>query len=464
MTIGIIFVVLSLVLLIFLAYKGISVMVLAPLMALLAYAGSTVFIGGSGHFFATYTEVFMKGAGTFIINNFPVFLLGAIYGKFLEVSGSADAIANFVTGKLGSKYAIFAGVITGAILTYGGVSLFVVAFAMYPICAKLYKEAGLNKRLVPATITLSAFTFGMIAPGSPQIQNAIPMRFLGTNAFAAPLLGLIAALLEFGLGTIYLSHKAKVYEKKYGKGYGEWTENLVDRSRDDLPGVFVAFLPIIITLVTNLIFSRIVFPNYYDGAFLETEYNTTLQTVYGTWSLIAALIISIIVCVGLNWKRFGNFTKTLSDGVNGSFLAIFNTASENGYGTVIATLAAYGVIAGGITGISSNPLIATALGTTIMAGITGSGSGGLTIALTTIGDQLIEMANARNISLDIIHRVAVVVCGGLDSLPHNGAVITVLGICQMSHKDGYKDIGVCTVVIPLITAVVCVILGSLGVC
>lgn len=127
-------------------------------------------------------------------------------------------------------------------------------------------------------------------------------------------------------------------------------------------------------------------------------------------------------------------------------------------------MAAYGVIAGGITGISSNPLIATALGTTIMAGITGSGSGGLTIALTTIGDQLIEMANARNISLDIIHRVAVVACGGLDSLPHNGAVITVLGICQMSHKDGYKDIGVCTVVIPLITAVVCVILGSLGVC
>lgn len=464
MTVAIVFIILSLALLIFLAYKGISVMVLAPICALVAYLGSSVMIGEPGHFLATFTEIFMNGAGRFVINNFPVFLLGAIYGKFLEVSGSADSIANFVTGKIGSRYAIAAGVLTGAILTYGGVSLFVVAFAMYPICANLYKSAGLNKRLVPGTITLSAFTFGMIAPGSPQVQNAIPMRFLGTNAFSAPVIGIIAAIIECVLGIAYLTWKSKYYAKKYGPGYGEWEENLVSREKDNLPAPAVAFTPIIITLVVNLIFSRMVFPNYYDGAYLEeAPYNTTLNTVYGTWSLIIALLVSIIVCVLMNRKRLENFIKTLGEGVNGSFLAIFNTAFENGYGTVVASLAAYTVIANGITGMSENPLIATWIGTTTMAGVTGSGSGGLTIALTTLGDRLIEMANATGVPVDVLHRISVIACGGLDSLPHNGAVITVLGICQLNHKNGYPDIGVCTVVIPVITALICVILGSLGV-
>lgn len=259
MTISIIFIILSLALLILFAYKGVSVIVLAPLLALLAYLGSSVLIGQPGHFLAVFTETFMNGAGRFIINNFPIFLLGAIYGKFLEISGSADAIANFVTGKIGSKYAILAGVLTGAILTYGGVSMFVVAFAMYPICAKLYREAKLNKRLVPGTIALSAFTFGMVAPGSPQIQNAIPMRFLGTNAFAAPVLGIIAATVEAVLGITYLTWKSKVYEKKYGMGYGEWEETLRAGSTDDLPNAIIAFVPIIVTLLANLFFQELFF-------------------------------------------------------------------------------------------------------------------------------------------------------------------------------------------------------------
>ena len=212
---GLIGVILSLALLIFFAYRGINVLVLAPLCALFA----TLF--ASAPLLATYTQVFMPALGKYVITYFPLFLLGAIFGKLMDVSGAARAIAHGIVERLGARQAILAIVLACGILTYGGVSLFVVAFGVFPIAAAMFREAQVPKRLIPAAIALGSFTFTMTAlPGTPAIQNAIPNPFFGTNAFAAPVLGTVAGLIMLGGGMAWLMMRAR-QARAAGEGYDD---------------------------------------------------------------------------------------------------------------------------------------------------------------------------------------------------------------------------------------------------
>ena len=217
-------------------------------------------------------------------------------------------------------------------------------------------------------------------------------------------------------------------------------------------------------LIVNLIFSKFVLPGL-DTSYLEETYNTNFGAVGGTWALIIALITGIVLTVLFNRSRFEKgIVESLKEGANSSLLAIMNTASEVGYGNVIKTLPAYALLAAGLLSISSNPLIGEAIASSVMAGVTGSASGGLSIALATFADSFKAAADASGISYEVLHRVAAVACGGLDTLPHNGAVITLLMATGMTHKECYLNIGMCTVIIPTIAVIAIIILGSLGVC
>jgi len=456
--IGVIGIIISLGLLIYLAYKGISVLILAPVLALLALLFQT----GQTHVLATYTEVFMVNFANYAKTYFPVFLLGAIFGKLMDDSGAARAIAHAISIKLGKSKAILAVVLSCAILTYGGVSLFVVAFAVYPIAAALFREANIPKRFIPGSIALGAFTFTMTAlPGTPQIQNAIPMPYFGTNAYAAPVIGIIGAAVMFGLGMLWLERRSKK-AMAAGEGYGDHPdEGIKEVDLSKLPKLAAAITPIIIVLVGNYLLGKYVFATM-DGSFLKS-FGTTLAKVQGIWSLIAALVIAIVASVIIFWKNFENVTTTVNKGAIGSLLAIANTASEVGYGNVIKTLAGFAILQAGILAIPGTPLISLAASTSILAGITGSASGGMSIALGILGDTYMQKAQVLGISPQVMHRIAAIACGGLDSLPHNGAVITLLGITGMTHKQSYADIGMCTVVIPTIAVIVCIIFASLGV-
>lgn len=460
---AIIGVLISLGLLMYLAYKGWCVIAIAPLVALVAVVIGAIAYGESPHLMARYTETFMGAVASYVKNYFPIFMLGALFGKMLELSGAAQSIANTIRDKLGDKWAILSVIITGAILTYGGVSLFVAVFAVYPIGAQLFKKIGIPKRFLPAVIALSSFTFTMTAlPGSPQIQNAIPMRFFGTDAFAAPVLGIIATAVELGLGYFWLERRAKKAMAN-GEGYGDHVETFKDTAlfEGGLPSFGLSIAPIAIVIILNLILSKLYFPKT-DGAYLE-DFGTLLSNVMGSWALILALIAGVLFAIITNWKRLGGAINPVYEGIKGSFLAIFNTASENGYGATISSLAAYAIISGAIIHISSNVLISTAVATSVLAGITGSASGGMTIALTTMGDQLIELGNRAGISMQAMHRIAAVASGGMDTLPHNGAVITLLAITGMKHKESYVDIAVCTVLVPLIATAVIIICATLGI-
>ncbi len=458
--IGVIGILISLGLLMYLAYKGVSVIILAPCLALLA-TSFAFFQGESVHLLATYTERFMVSLSGYIKSYFPIFLLGAIFGKIMDDTGAAKSIAIAISSKLGKSRAILAVVISCAIITYGGVSLFVAVFAIYPIGAELFKEAHIPKRFLPASIALGAFTFTMTAiPGTPQIQNAIPMKYFGTDAYAAPILGIVAASIMFIGGSSWLMWRAKIAMSN-GEDYGIHDEHFINEEKE-LPHFGLALIPIILVLVSNFTLSRFIFKDM-DASYLERDYGTTLSAVIGNWSLICALVLSVVVSLIIFRKNFKDILKSLKDGVQGSFLAIMNTASEVGYGNVIAGLTAFAVVETFITGISSNTLVNGAVSSSVLAGITGSASGGLSIALETMGDTFIKEASATNLSPEVLHRVTAVACGGLDTLPHNGAVITLLGITGMTHKQSYIHIGMCTVVIPAIACIAIIALGTIGV-
>lgn len=454
---GVVGIVISLLLLMYLAYRGITVLILAPLLALLAASFS-----GDIPLLAGYTEVFMEAFAGYAKAFFPLFLLGAIFGKIMDDSGAAKSIALFITGKLGSDKGILAVVLSCAILTYGGVSLFVVAFAVFPIAAALFREADIPKRLIPASIALGAFTFTMTAlPGSPQIQNAIPMPYFGTTAFAAPILGLIGGAMMFSLGMVWLGFRARKAVAK-GEGYGDHKEEDVKAlDKASLPGIIPAALPIVIVIILNFLLIKFVFDDM-EAAYLA-DYGTTLSRVKGLWSIIVSLTVSIVISVILYWKYFEDVKGSLNKGAIGSLLAIANTASEVGYGNVIKALAAFAMVKAAILAIPGTPLLSIAASTSILAGITGSASGGMSIALAALGDVYMQKAAAVGINPEAFHRIAAMACGGMDTLPHNGAVITLLGICGLTHRDSYADIGVVTVLIPLVATGVAIVFALFGV-
>lgn len=466
---GVAGIVLSLVLLIGLAYRGLTVLVLAPLLALLA-----VVLNGGVPVLASYSEVFMGSFATYAKAYFPLFLLGAIFGKLMEDSGSARAIAHFITARLGQDKAILAIVLACAVLTYGGVSLFVVAFAVFPIARALFKAADIPKSLIPGSIALGSFTFTMTAlPGSPQIQNAIPMPFFGTDTYAAPVIGLVGAMIMLGGGLLWLNYRAR-QARLAGRGYLPPEALAAENAREQAkapeaetihedPPVWQAMLPIGVVLVLNFICSRFVFPGLDTAYLAAAPYNTSLDKVLGQWSLIIAVSTGILLVLLFQRRRLPSPQASINAGAVGSLLAVINTCSEVGYGNVIASLPAFKSIQDAIMGISSNPLISEAISISTLAGITGSASGGMSIALNILGEDYLAMAQASGLNPEVLHRIATLACGSLDALPHNGAVITLLAICGLTHRESYPDIGMVTVVIPVAATVAGVVLGSLGV-
>jgi len=455
--IGIAAIVLSLMGLMYFAYRGMNVLILAPIMATFA-----VLMAQGGPVMATYTQVFMTSLGRYVVLFFPIFMLGAIFGKLMADSGASTTIAHSIIGRLGPKHAITAVTLACALLTFGGVSLFVVAFAIYPIAAALFRQAQIPKRLIAGAIALGSFTFTMTAlPGTPAIQNAIPTRFFGTTTFAAPGIGIIAAIIMFAGGIAWLTYRQR-NAALAGEGYGNHDDKLQSFDENERSGFMLAVLPIVVVIGLNAVFSLIVFPRM-DLTYLSQQLygNVAPATVIGTWSLIISLICAILSVLVLHRRYLRDAQKTLNEGTMGALLPIFNTASEVGYGAVIASLAAFALIRDSVLSIApDNPTVSLAIAVNALAGITGSSSGGLSIALDTLGATYLERATALGINPELLHRVATIASGGFDSLPHNGAVISLLAITGLTHRSSYSDIFVVNLLVPVFAGIVIVVLGS----
>lgn len=263
-------------------------------------------------------------------------------------------------------------------------------------------------------------------------------------------------------GMIWMNRQAKLASIS-GEGYGNHQEKLPVLEQHNVPSIWVALIPIILVILINFLCTKWWLPSL-DSSYLATEKfgNMPLSKVLGIWSIVIALVVSCLALITLNWQRWKDLKESLSSGAFGSLLPIFNTASEVGYGSVIATLTGFVILKEFLLGLSpGNPLISEAIFINVMAGITGSASGGMSIALNTMGETYLQLAHQFGINPELMHRVASIASGGLDALPHNGAVITLLAICQLTHKESYKDIFMVAVVIPVIALVVVITLGTL---
>jgi H+/gluconate symporter-like permease len=481
---GLLGIFIALVLLISLAYRGGSVLLLAPAAALVAAAVSRQPL------LANWTQTFMGSAAQFVAQFFPIFLLGAVFGKLMEDSGSVSAIADFMTEKLGPRRAILAVVLAGAFVTYGGVSLFVAFFVLAPMAHALFQAAAIPKRLMPAALALGTSTFTMSAlPGTPAIQNAIPMPFFGTTPFAAPGLGVIASAIMLGFGLWWL-RRAETAARRAGEGYGGDVGGNTDAAqiaaRDELirerataarefdpaeighghisqstPPIALAALPLIVVVGVNLVMSIFVLPRL-DVSYLAEERwgATSLAAVGGVWSVVVALAAAVVTLVAVNFRRLPTLRESLGAGANASVLPVVSVASLVGFGAVVAALPAFAIVREWVLSIEGGPLVSLAVSTNVLAALTGSASGGLTIALDALGTTYMRLAAENGIDPAIMHRVAVIGAGTLDSLPHNGAVVTLLAVCGSTHRESYLDIVMVAIVGAIIALAAVIALGS----
>lgn len=435
------------------AYRGYSVILFAPVAAL-----GAVLLTEPAAVAPVFSGIFMEKMVGFLKLYFPVFMLGAVFGKVIEMSGFSRSIVQAAIRWIGSARANAVIVAVCALLTYGGVSLFVVVFAVYPFAAELYRQSGIPKRLLPGAIALGAFSFTMDSlPGTPQIQNIIPTTFFKTTGWAAPALGTIGSLFIVVVGLSYLEWRRRAAMAK-GEGYGTSLANEPQAGAGDkeaLPHPAIALLPLVLVGVANFVFTRMIPVWYGDGAYtvpaavlpgVHTPVTATVKTVVAIWSVEAALLLGILLVVLTAFRRLSRqFADGSKAAVGGALLAAMNTASEYGFGGVIAALPGFIVVSDALKGIP-NPLVNAAVSVSALAGITGSASGGMSIALAAMSDLFIRGAQAAQIPMEVLHRVVAMASGGMDTLPHNGAVITLLAVTGLTHRESYREIFAITVI------------------
>ncbi len=432
---GVVGVLVSIALVIYLAFKGWSIIPASLLCSLVVILTNNAEIWPS--ISGSYAEGFKYFIGAF----FLIFFFGSLFGKAMGDSGSANSISYKLLDTFGAKRALLVIIVSTATLTYGGVNVFVVVFTIYPIAAVLFKEADLPKRLIVGALALGAGTFSMTAlPGTPAIQNLIPAQIIGTTATAAPILGIVASLIMFSLGFWYLSWQSRVAVRNGehfvpGPNDDVKTMSLVDRGL--LPDWKLAVLPLVCVIGLIVILKKI-----------DPIFAVTIALAAGT------LLTNILFR-----KRIESPLKTLNDGISQSLLPLLNTAAIVGFGFVVKGVAAFETFIDFALSLPLPPLASAACAVNIMAGITGSASGGLTIFMKTMGPKYLEMG----IAPDVLHRVCSIASGGLDSLPHSGAVITLLMVMGVTHKEGYRDLGVVTVIFPIVATVAVILLAMMGV-
>jgi H+/gluconate symporter-like permease len=414
-----------------LAFKRVSAIILGPVLSIF------VIVCARLPMYDTMLGPYMSAASGYIQKFFLVFFVGALFGAIYEETKAAESIAVALVKVTKGKFAAPMVMIITGLLTYGGVSGFVVFFAMYPIALQLFKTTNISRRLIPAAISAGAWTWSMSGPGSPSIQNVIPMTYLGTGPLAGLIPGFAAAIGQFVLIFLWLEYRRKALAKK---GYTFHDESLkpIDESvhaSEDLPNAMLSAIPAILILVCFNIFK------------LPVE---------------ASVTIGILAAVVLLWDKIKSvdlLIGILNKGAANSAMAILNTAIVVGFAGVVKVTTGFDKVIGGLKNIKMSPLWFVAITSAIAAGAAGSASGGLGIAYEALKQTYIDMG----VNLEYVHRISVIASGTLDTLPHQGAQITLLAICGLTHKEGYFDIAITQILIPFIAlGLFCIPLASMG--
>ncbi|MDR0810451.1 MAG: GntP family permease [Gemmobacter sp.] len=472
---GLIGIFVALGLLMWLAYSGRSVLISAPIAAVVAAAFS------GEPLLAHWTLTYMGAAAGFIAQWFPMFLLGALFGKLMEDSGSITSIAQYLTDRLGTRRTMLSVVLISALVTYGGVSVFVVFFVLVPMARQMFRAADIPGRLLPATVGLGACTFTLSAiPGTPSINNSVPIPYFGTTTFAAPGLGIIAAAVILAVGMWWL-HRAEAKARRAGEGYGRAAEpgapviskavreraasarefDLAELSASERnpqgPRFTLAIMPLLAVIVTNLLMSLVIFPAS-DYSFLaEPRWGeTSIGAVSGAWSVVIALGVANLTVLAINGRTLPSLRESLDAGANAAALPMMMIASLVGFGAVVVTLPAFSMVRDAVFAFPGGPLVQLAVAVNVLAGLTGTAAGGVAIVLNAFGEDFMRLATEHGIDPQVMHRITTISAGTLDTLPHNGTILLLLQLSGMSHRESYFDL-IMTVIVSCIAGLVAVV-------
>lgn len=443
----------SLALLIWLALRGANIILASLLCSLLVIVTSSLPLGETfdqGYLFGNL------GAFTFAGKFFLLFASGAMFGRVMGDSGAAASIALALVRRLGADRALWITVLASALLTYGGVVVFVVIFAMYPLGLRLLQEANIPKRLFCAAISLGAGTFTLTAlPGTPSIQNIIPTLTLGTDLYAAPLLGIVGGAIMFSLGMLYLEWqrgKAKAAGEGFVPAPSDPIGAVVDADgnpiKEELPSVGAALLPLFAVIAI------IISPRLIGGVMPPAlvEFAAAQPVMWPSIALVIGSLIGLALFPGVRNRAL----EVAGEGVQDSVVPLFATSVVIGFGGVVVQTAGFGSFASALVSFDQFPLLSMFGAVSTVSGITGSASGGLQIFMQTMAPEYLAMG----ITPEELHRLAVMASGGFDSLPHCGAVIAMLAITRLTHKQAYGDVAMVTVVIPVIATLCCIALAT----
>lgn len=413
---SIIGIILSILLIIFLSLKGVNVLISAPLATILVLLmnGEEIFthLLGNNQSFMTYLTDFM-------VDFFMIFLLGSIMAKYLERSGGIQALTTAVADKIQDNNP-FQGMLVvyfvTALLTYGGISLFVVVFAVVPLAKSLFGRFNIPWRLVPLPIALGLGTFTAgILPGSPSIVNVIPTEYLGTTLTAAPLLGVIATIVSILVAVLFIRYvvKKEITESAEFKD-AQFIQDLEDVKTIEPtgPSLMISILPIFLLIGLILVGSAFNLPNV----------------------LILSLMIVILVEAVLFHSYIPSHIEVLNEGATNAISPLMNTAATIAYGQIISNLKAFRPISNTLMNISNNKLIGLTVLTIVFSIITGSASGAVGIVTQLQGVELLGLGYAG----DLIHRVITVSSVVFTNTPHSGVVLTLFTLTKLTHKDSFK--------------------------
>lgn len=434
MNLGILVLVAALILFGLLAFKQINALILAPLVTIFVIVCSGLPI------LESLKTAFMPAASDYVTSYFLTFFVGALFGAVYQHTGAAESISRTLAGLCKGKFvAPIVMTITG-ILTYGGVSGFVVFFVIYPIALNLFKEANLTRRLIPAAISAGCWTWSMYGPGSPSIQNVIGMNSLGTPSTAAFVPSVIATVASYVMIFVWLEMRGRSFTKK-GLVFDDPTlkfqlspEEMAMDEDKDLPNFWISIIPIAVILIA------------FNGVRLPVE---------------TAVFFGVVVATVLMWNRvkgLNAWIAVFNEGAANSGVSILNTAIVVGFGGVVKNTQGFADLVEVLKTLNMPALVFVMITVAICAGACGSASGGMGVAFNALTDTYLELGA----SLEHVHRIATIAAGTLDSLPHQGAQITLLGICKMTHKEAYFDIFITQIAIPFIACFIFIIFATMG--
>ncbi|WP_409967382.1 Na+/H+ antiporter NhaC family protein [Bengtsoniella intestinalis] len=436
-TLGILGLLLAIAALIFLSYKGVNAFVASLI------ASAIVIATNAMPFWSSYSTYYADGMKSFAGSYFLLFGLAAGYGELMKVSGSAESVASKLFTLFGAKWAPVACILVTLLMAMGGISAFVIIFAVYPVAAPLFKKSNITKELMPGIFLFASVTLCLCLPGNPTSTNALLTTPLGTNAYAAPIMGIIAGIIGLVIGSIYVTYAAK---KETAKGNGyivSGTDSTEDFESDGkiLPNFFASVSPLLVVIISMLVLKNMM---------------TTVDSI-NTSLLLAIALVSLL---NRNTLK-GKIVSTFSTGFWSSITPLMLTGGVMGFAAVVQQADGFQYFINFAMGMSDmfNPYVSAAIAVNVVAGITGTALGGLQIFSTTMLDSYLNL----NINPEAFHRLMVIACCGLDTLPHCATFISMAAVCGVSIKGSYKHVLPLTVITPIILTIVCIILATLGI-